>query len=131
MLPKQIVYKEARVAFMGKQRIFNRSLDKIAAKFRGFNTINADCIIPTDDMTFASNRINCLSQTGWFRYWNQVDDLVRKLDRFTGDARAIIEAKKSKNKAVREINHGWNWKQKQKKQWKNKSCKWRHFNQYY
>ena len=54
LLPKQIAYKEARVEFM-KKRIFNRALDKVSEKFRGFATINTDCIIPMDDLSLVAN----------------------------------------------------------------------------
>ena len=66
---------------MDKRRYFNRAIDKITAKFRGFTTINVDCIIPADSAMYSLNRRGCLSQTGWFHYWRQYDELFRKTEK--------------------------------------------------
>lgn len=78
MLPKQVKVSTNRSEVMAKRRIFNRTLDKVAAKFRGFTTINPDGIIPTDEAMFTTNKVDCLSHTGWHQFWTQVDDLIRR-----------------------------------------------------
>ena len=60
-------------------------------------------------------------QTGWFRYWNQVDNLIRELDRDRPmeDARPIIEARKWENRPLDrdEMNQGFGCDKPWKKTW--------------
>ena len=84
--------------FHNRRWIFNKTLEKLARKFRGFSTINPDCIIPADEAMYSSTLVGyVLSETGFHYFCRQVDDLIRNQGRKKEDARIITEENKLKN----------------------------------
>ena len=118
---------------IAKRRLFNWAIDKTAAKFRGFITMNVDAIIAGDDAMYTLNVPHGLSHTGWHHFWRQFDTLFRKIDKseIMDDARIKLEERRL-NQGLE--NQGWfnismgggqHFDRPQQKRWKRKKNCWK------